>query len=46
MENIQAEKKNATDEDVIAVAKLAKFDKFVHNCLSKKVGEQSPQLFY
>lgn len=40
-------KKNATDEDVIAVAKLAKFDKFVHNCLSKKsCGEQSPQLFY
>ena len=30
-------KKNATDEDVITVAKLAKFDKFVHNCLSKKV---------
>lgn len=33
MENIQAEKKNATDEDVIAVAKLAKFNKFVDNCL-------------
>ena len=31
--NHTSRKKNATDEDVIAVAKLAKFDNFVHNGL-------------
>ena len=39
-------KKNATDEDVIAVAKLAKFDKFVHNCLSKKVAVNNHRNFF
>ena len=40
-------KKNATDEDVIAVAKLAKFDKFDYCIIAyqKSCGEQSPQLF-
>lgn len=40
-------KKNATDEDVIAVAKLAKFDKFVHNCLqTKKVAVNNHRNFF
>ena len=39
-------KKNATDEDVITVAKLAKFDKFVHNCLSKKVAMNNHRNFF
>ena len=38
-------KKNATDEDVIAVAKLAKFDKFVHNCY-QKVAVNNHRNFY
>lgn len=47
MENIQAEKKNATDEDVIAVEKLADFDEFVHNCLStKKVAVNNHHNFF
>ena len=39
-------KKNAPAEDVIAVAKLAKFDKFVHNCLSKKVAVNNHSNFF